>query len=66
MQEVFLKLVVAGVLLSAGAGMADYEWARVKTGRPLLSGHPAVQVYWMGYLSLFLLGIIAILSAIFK
>jgi uncharacterized membrane protein len=66
MQEVFLKLVAAAVLLCAGAGMAYYEWVRVQAGRPLLSGHPAVQAYWMGYLSLFLLGIVAILSAIFK
>lgn len=66
MQEVFLKLATAAVLLAAGTGMAYYEWSRIQAGRPLLSGHPAVQTYWMGYLSLFLLGVVAILSAIFK
>ncbi|HEX5509808.1 MAG TPA: hypothetical protein VFX37_15010, partial [Pseudolabrys sp.] len=51
-------------LLAAAAGMAAYEWTRIKAGRPILKGSMAVELYWVGYLSLFVLGITFALSEI--
>lgn len=48
------------------AAMMYYEWARAKAGTPLLSGHPAVQMYWMTYLLFIALGIVCIFGAILR
>ena len=54
------------VLLGVGVGMVFYEWTRIKAGRPLLNGHVAVQLYWMTYLTLFVLGAVVALAAIIR
>jgi uncharacterized membrane protein len=54
------------VLFGVGAGMVFYEWTRIKAGRPILNGHPAVQLYWMTYLTLFVLGTITVIAAIIR
>ena len=59
---------VAGafVLFCIGGGMIFYEWTRIKAGKPILNGHSAVQMYWMGYLAMFVLGITFLLAAIIR
>jgi hypothetical protein len=64
--NLIVKLVPAVGLIGAGFGMTVYEWARIKAGRPILRGRPSVQLYWMIYLSLFVLGITAFLAAILR
>jgi hypothetical protein len=59
---------VAGavVLFAIGAAMVFYEWIRIKAGKPILNGHGAVQIYWMGYLASFVLGVTLMLAAILR
>lgn len=59
-----IVLAFAAVLLAAAAGMAAYEWTRIKAGRPILKDSMAIELYWVGYLSLFVLGITFALSAV--
>jgi len=54
------------VLLAAGLAMALYERSTIKAGRPLLAGRDVVVLYWVGYLSLIVLGITAGAAAILK
>jgi len=49
-----------------GAGMAFYEWFRIKAGRPILKGSLAIQLYWVAYFSMFVLGVTFALAAMFK
>lgn len=53
-------------MLAVAAGMAFYEWRRIKAGRPILKGHQAVAVYWIAYLALFVLGATTALAAIVR
>jgi hypothetical protein len=53
-------------LFGAGAGMAIYEWTRIKAGRPILKGHPAIELYWTVYLTFLVLGTTLIFAAIFR
>lgn len=53
-------------MLAIGAAMAFYEWTRIKAGRPILSGHQAVILYWVAYLTLFVLGVTTALAAIVR
>lgn len=54
------------VLLAAAAAMAFYEWMRFKAGRPLLKGRNVLTLYWIGYLSLFILGITSAAAAFLR
>jgi hypothetical protein len=70
LQETLMeKLVMAGaavVFLGVGSGMVFYELTRIKAGRPILKGHDAVQMYWMGYLAMFALAITTAAAAIIR
>jgi len=48
--------------------MIFYEWARAKAGRPLLNGDKtqAIVLYWVAYLSLFVLGLTTAAAAFFR
>ena len=46
--------------------MAGYEWARLKSGRPLLAGHGAIDLYWMAYLACFTLGLAFFVAALLR
>jgi hypothetical protein len=59
-------LGAAAAMLAIGAAMAFYEWTRIKAGRPILSGHQAVILYWVAYLTLFVLGVTTALAAIVR
>ncbi len=59
-------LGTAAALLIVAAGMAFYEWSRVKAGRPIMAGSQAVVMYWMTYLSMFVLGVTTALAAIIR
>lgn len=59
-------LGAAAAMLAAAGGMAFYEWTRIKAGRPILNGHQAIALYWIAYLTLFVLGITTGLAAIIR
>ena len=53
----------AVVMLAVAAGMAFYEWTRLRARQPILQGHQAIVLYWISYLSLFVLAVTAALAA---
>ena len=59
-------LGAAFTLLAIGAGMALYEWTRIKAGRPILNGHQAITLYWVAYLTLFVLGVTTAIAAVVR
>ena len=60
-----LGLVVASVaFFCVGGAMVLYELSRIKAGRPILKGSPAVDFYYVAYLAMFCLGITTGLKAI--
>jgi len=44
--------------------MVLYELARIKAGRPILKGSQAVQLYYISYLTMFVLALVTRLKAI--
>ena len=61
------KLQLAGasaVFLAIGGLLVFYEWSRTKAGRPILNGHQAVQLYYISYLTMFVLAIVTAAKAI--
>ncbi len=56
-------LLAAAIMLSAGGGMAAYEWSRI---RPLFGGSQVVTLYWCMYLSLIVLGFTTGIAAIVR
>lgn len=44
--------------------MVFYEWSRAKSGRPMLKGNEAIQIYYVSYLSMFVLGLVTAAKAI--
>ncbi len=56
----------AAVLMLTGGAMAFYEWSRVKGGRPLFKGREIITLYWISYLSLFMLSITFTAAAIIR
>jgi hypothetical protein len=54
----------AVVLFAIGFAMVLYEMARIKAGRPILQGSQAVQLYYVTYLTMFVLALVAALKAI--
>ncbi len=62
----FELLLAAVALLALAAGMAFYEWSRIKAGRPIMNGSQAVVMYWVAYLSLFVLGVTTAIAAIVR
>ena len=62
-----LEMAVAALaFLVAAGGMAFYEWSRIQAGRPILKGREVVVLYWVTYLSLFVLGVTAAIAAIVR
>ena len=59
-----LGAVVA--FFAAGIGMILYEIARNKASRPILNGGNAIQLFYCGYLTSFVLGTVCIIAAIVK
>jgi hypothetical protein len=57
-------LAFAVLLFASATAMAVYEWIRIRDGRPILKGSMAVELYWVSYLSLYVLAITFALSAI--
>jgi hypothetical protein len=55
---------VAVVFFGVGIAMVLYELARIKAGRPILKGSQAVQLYYITYLMMFVLGTTVAISAI--
>jgi hypothetical protein len=44
--------------------MVLYELARIKAGRPILKGRQAVQLYYVTYLTMFVLAVVTAAKAI--
>ena len=60
-----LQLIgVSVVFLAIGGLLVFYEWSRAKAGRPILNGSQAVQLYYMSYLTLFVLAVVTAAKAI--
>jgi hypothetical protein len=57
---------VSFVLLALAAGMAFYEWSCIKSKRPLFRGGQIMTLYWITYLSFFVLGITTGIAAIVR
>lgn len=51
---------------AAGGAMIFYEWSRLKSDRPLLKGRAVIDLYWMVYLTLLVLGLIFFIDAIIR
>ncbi|HVQ80463.1 MAG: hypothetical protein WCF80_11445 [Pseudolabrys sp.] len=60
----FLGAAVA--FFAVGALMVFYENIRIKAGRPILNGSAAVQLYYVSYLTMFVLGATVAVTAIVR
>jgi divalent metal cation (Fe/Co/Zn/Cd) transporter len=60
----FLGAAIA--FFAVGTGMILYEVARNKANRPILNGGNAIQLYYCGYLSTFVLGTMCVVAAMVK
>ena len=60
----FLGAAVA--FFAVGISIILYEIARNKANRPILNGGNAIQLYYCGYLSSFVLGTVCVIAAIVK
>ena len=65
MEKIDLFGAAAG-MLAVSAGMALFEWSRIRNGRPILKGHEVMALYWVAYLSLFVLGVTTAIAAIVR
>jgi len=62
-----LALAMAAIIMIASAtGMLLYEVARTKAKRPILGGRETITLYWVGYLTLYVLGATSGLAAIVR
>jgi hypothetical protein len=57
-------LGAAIAFFGVGFVMVFYELYRIKAGRPILKGSQAVQLYYVTYLTMFVLAFITALKAI--
>ena len=53
-------------LFAAGTLMVLYENFRIKAGRPILNGSAAVQLYYVSYLTMFVLSATVAIAAIVR
>jgi hypothetical protein len=60
----FLGAAIA--FFAPGALMVVYENFRIKVGRPILNGSAAVQLYYVSYLTMFVLSATVALAAIVR
>ena len=56
----------AAVLIASATGMLLYEAARARAKRPIFGGREAITLYWVGYLTLYVLGATSGLAAIVR
>ena len=62
-----LQFVGAAIAFFAvGTLMVFYENFRIKAGRPILNGSAAVQLYYVSYLTMFVLGSAVAVAAIVR
>ena len=62
-----IQFVGAAVAFFAvGILMVLYENARIRAGRPILKGSEAVQLYYVSYLTMFVLGVTVTIAAIVR
>ena len=54
------------VLIASATGMLLYEAARVRAKRPIFGGREMITLYWVGYLTLYILGLTSGLAAIVR
>jgi hypothetical protein len=59
------QLGAAAGFFGVGSGMVLYEWVRIKRRKPMSKDNPGTQLYWMAYLTFFVLGVTLICAAIF-
>ena len=59
-------VAAAAALFAVGALMVFYENFRIKAGRPILNGSAAVQLYYVSYLTMFVLGTTVAFAAIVR
>ncbi len=64
--EKIAQLGAAAGLTAVGIAMVLYESRRIKAKRPIANGGDAVQLYWIGYLSLFVIAFTLIVAAIIR
>ena len=62
--ETFLLVAASAGFVAIGSLLVFYEWVRVKEGRPILKGKEAIQLYYVSYLTMFVLGVLTAAKAI--
>ena len=62
--ETLLLIAASAGFIAIGALLVFYEWSRAKAGRPILKGSEAVQLYYVSYLTMFVLGVVTAAKAI--
>jgi len=62
--ETLGQLSAAIAFFGVGIAMVLYELSRTKAGNPILKGSPAIQLYYMTYLTMFVLSLLAAIKAI--
>jgi len=59
-------LGAAAAMLAVAAGMAFYEWTRIKAGTPIMGKSQAIVLYWCAYLALSVLGVTTAIASIVR
>lgn len=62
--ETFLLVAASAGFVAIGSLLVFYEWVRAKEGRPILKGKEAIQLYYVSYLTMFVLGVLTAAKAI--
>jgi hypothetical protein len=62
METLWLSFASAAFLL-VGGSMVLYELSLIKAKKLLMNGHPAVDFYYVGYLTMFLLSFVTAIKA---
>jgi hypothetical protein len=62
----FALALAAIILIASATGMLLYEVARATAKRPIFGGRESITLYWMGYLTLYVLGATSGLAAIVR
>ena len=62
--QTFGVLGASIAFFGVGFAMVLYELARIKAGQPILKGSQAVQLYYLTYLTMFVLAFITALKVI--
>ena len=57
------RLGAAATFFGVGFAMVLYKLAIIKTGRPILKGRDAVQLYYVTYLTMFVLAVVSAAKA---